>query len=85
MVEFNFTLTSDEGLHARPAGKLVKKALGYAEQIMVVKGSRRADAKRLFSLINLQVGQGEEIVITVEGDNEARVAEDIKDYCISML
>ncbi|MCL2599940.1 MAG: HPr family phosphocarrier protein [Treponema sp.] len=85
MVEFHYTITANEGLHARPAGNLVKKAQGYAEKIMVAKGARKADAKRLFSVINLQVSHGDKIVMTVEGDNETGVAEELKSYCNTML
>ena len=85
MIEFNYMLTTNDGLHARPAGNFVKKAQGYGEKIMVAKGDKTVDAKRLFSVINLQVSQGDEIVITVEGDNEAKVAKELKDYCLDRL
>ena len=85
MVEFTYTLTGDEGLHARPAGHFVKKAQGYKENITVAKGEKKADAKRLFSVVNMQINKGDEITITVEGENEAAVAEDLKNYCASTL
>jgi len=85
MVEFNYVLVGDEGLHARPAGHFVKKAQGYAEKITVTKNGKSTDAKRLFSVINLQINKGDEITITVEGDNEAAVAEEMKSYCASEL
>ena len=83
MVEIKYTLKGSEGLHARPAGFFCKKAQGYAEKITVAKNEKKADAKRLFSVINLQISQGDEVLITVEGENEAKVAEEIKEYCIS--
>jgi phosphocarrier protein len=85
MVEFKYTLVGDEGLHARPAGKFVKKAQSYEEKITVVKNDKTADAKRLFSVINLQINKGDEIVISVEGTNEVTTAEELKDYCSSTL
>ena len=85
MVEFTFTLTGEEGLHARPAGHFVKKAQGYKEKIIIAKGEKKSDAKRLFSVVNMQINKGDEIVITVEGDNEAAVAQELKDYCASAL
>jgi len=85
MVEFKYTLTGNEGLHARPAGNFIKKTQSYAEKISIEKSGKKADAKRLFSVINLQINQGDEIVITVEGDNEAKAAEELKEYCISKL
>jgi len=85
MVEFNYVLVGDEGLHARPAGHFVKKAQGYAEKVTVTKNGKSTDAKRLFSVINLQINKGDEITITVEGGNEAAVAEELKNYCASEL
>jgi len=85
MVEFNYILAGDEGLHARPAGHFVKKAQSYAEKVTVTKNGKSADAKRLFSVINLQINKGDEITIAVEGANEAAVAQEIKDYCVSTL
>ena len=85
MVEIKYTLTGSEGLHARPAGNFTRKAQSYAEKITVAKNEKKADAKRLFSVINLQINQGDEIVITVEGNDEEKVAEEIKDYCVSNL
>jgi phosphocarrier protein len=85
MVEFNYVLAGDEGLHARPAGHFVKKAQSYAEKITVAKNGKKADAKRLFSVINLQINKGDEIIITIEGANETTVAQELKDYCVSTL
>ena len=85
MVEFKYTLTGEEGLHARPAGNFAKKAQTYKEMISVAKNEKKADAKRLFSVINLQINQGDEIVISVEGENEVQTAEELKNYCISTL
>jgi len=85
MVEFNYVLTGDEGLHARPAGHFVKKTQGYPEKITVAKNGKTCDAKRLFSVINLQINKDDEITITVEGNNEALVSEELKNYCASAL
>jgi len=85
MIEFTHVLTGEEGLHARPAGKFVKKTQGYTEKITVSKNGKSVDAKRLFSIINLQMNKGDEITVTVEGANESAVVEDLKDYCISTL
>ena len=85
MVEFKYVLTGDEGLHARPAGFFVKKAQSFTEKITVAKNGKSVDAKRLFSIINLQINKGDEITITVEGENEAATTEELKDYCVSKL
>jgi phosphocarrier protein len=85
MTGFKYTLRGKEGLHARPAGRFAKKAQEYAETITVKKGEKASDAKRLFSLINLQINQGDEIEVTVSGGDEQRVAKELEAYCIASL
>lgn len=76
MQEFKYTVTDAEGLHARPAGLLVKKAAGYQSEVKLEKDGKAVDAKRIFSVMGLAVKQGEQVTITVEGaDEETAVAE----------
>ena len=51
MKEFQYVITDPEGIHARPAGLLVKKAASYASTIMIGKGEKSADAKRIFGVM----------------------------------
>jgi phosphotransferase system HPr (HPr) family protein len=85
MISFKYTLKVEEGLHARPAGRFAKKAQEYAEDIVVKKGDKSSSAKRLFSVINLQARIGDEIEITVSGENEERVAKEMEEYCANSL
>jgi phosphocarrier protein len=85
VINFTYILKGDEGLHARPAGNFVKKAQSYAENIAIAKSGKSVDAKRLFSVINLQINTGDEITITVSGANEAQTAKELEDYCASTL
>ncbi|HAX51308.1 MAG TPA: HPr family phosphocarrier protein, partial [Lachnospiraceae bacterium] len=43
MMEFKYTITDSEGIHARPAGMLVKQAAGYKSDIKITKGEKSAD------------------------------------------
>ena len=74
MKEFTYVITDAEGIHARPAGELVKKAKEYASSISIVKEGKKADAKKLFGLMGLGVKQGMEIMVQVEGDDEEAAA-----------
>ena len=70
MKEFKYVITDPEGIHARPAGILVKQAAGYQSAVKITKGEKSADAKRMFGVIGLGVKTGEAVTITVEGDAE---------------
>lgn len=70
MKSFTYTITDPMGIHARPAGMLVKEASSMAGQITITKGEKSADAKRLLNLMGLGIKCGEEVTVSVQGDNE---------------
>ncbi|MFG6366837.1 MAG: HPr family phosphocarrier protein [Lachnospiraceae bacterium] len=70
MKEFTYVITDKEGIHARPAGELVKLAKSYASSVSVIKEGKKADAKKVFGLMGLGVKQGMEITVQVEGEDE---------------
>lgn len=80
MKEFQYTITDPEGIHARPAGLLVKLASGFASVITVTKEEQAADAKRIFALMGLGAKQGQEITVTVSGSDEEQAATEIEKF-----
>lgn len=70
MKEFTFTITDPQGIHARPAGLLIKEAKKYESKITIAKGARTGDVKKIFAVMALGAKQGEEIKITVDGADE---------------
>lgn len=76
MTTLTYTVTDPLGLHARPAGMLVKKAKELGCKVMLTKGEKTADASKMFAVMGLSVKGGDEIVFTLEGENEAQ-AKDI--------
>ena len=47
MKEFTYTITDPEGIHARPAGELVKAAKAFESAIKLNKEGKSADCKRV--------------------------------------
>ena len=80
MKEFTYVITDKEGIHARPAGELVKLAKEYASSVSVIKDGKKADAKKVFGLMGLGVKNGMEITVQVEGDDEEAACEGIKTF-----
>lgn len=73
MKQFQYTITDPVGIHARPAGLLVKTARGFASAITVEKDGRTAAAK-LMALMGMGIKQGDTVTVTVEGPDEAEAA-----------
>lgn len=68
----------EAGLHARPAGVLVKKAGEFSSKITLEKDGQAIDAKRLLAVLSLGAKQGDELTITVEGSDEEAALEAVK-------
>ena len=74
MKEFKYVITDEVGIHARPAGLLVKEAKGFASIITVSKGDKSAKATALMKLMGMGVKKGDEVTVTVEDDDEEAAA-----------
>jgi phosphocarrier protein HPr len=74
MKTFTYILTDREGIHARPAGLLIKKAAEFPCDIAIKKGDKSADAKRIFAVMSLAAKCGEEITVTCSGEREEEAA-----------
>lgn len=73
---FEYTVQDELGIHARPAGMLVKQAATYQCAIAVVCGEKQADAKKVFRMMALGAKQGQTIRVECDGpDEEAAAAE----------
>lgn len=75
MREVRYTITDPNGIHARPAGTLVKMLKGFDSKVTVFKGDRNTDMKKILSLMGLGIQQGDQILCRIEGlDEEACAA-----------
>lgn len=80
MKEFTYVITDPEGIHARPAGELVKAAKEYASTIKIAKDGKSGDCKKIFGIMGLGVKNGNEVTITVEGEDEEAAFEGIMKF-----
>lgn len=74
MVKFTFVVNDEMGLHARPAGLLVKEAVKCSSKVTLKKGEKTGDAKRIFNVMGLSIKAKEEVEVMVEGENEQEEA-----------
>ena len=74
MKEFQYTVKDACGIHARPAGLLVKTVKGFASTATLEKDGK------LMALMGMGVKQGETITIKVEGDDEEAAAAAIQKF-----
>lgn len=80
MKEFKYVITDPEGIHARPAGELVKMAKSFESSIKLVKDGKAADCKKIFAVMGLGVKKDHEITLQFEGADEESAYEGISRF-----
>lgn len=70
MKEFKYVITDPEGIHARPAGELVKAAKEFSCSIKISKDGKTGDCKKIFGIMGLAVKKDNEVVLTFDGEDE---------------
>ena len=85
MKEFTHVINDPLGLHARPAGQLVKACAGFASTVTITAPTGKADAKRLMAVMRLAAKQGMELTVTVDGADEDKAAAELQAFLAANL
>ena len=89
MKEFKYVITDAEGIHARPAGELVKAAKEFSSKITITKDGKSGDCKKIFGVMALAVkcglDAGESVTVSVEGEDEEAAAAKIEEFMKSNM
>ena len=85
MKEIKHVINDPLGMHARPAGMLVKAVAPFASKITVNAPTGSADAKRLMALMRLAAKQGMELTVTIEGPDEEKAAAELQAFLTANL
>lgn len=80
MKSFTYVINDELGIHARPAGLLVKEAKKYDSKIVLVKDGKSVEATKLMAVMGLAVKCGNTVEITVDGGNEEAAYEGMKAF-----
>ena len=78
-----FKITSDAGLHARPATVLVQTASSFESEVSLEYKGRTVNLKSIMGVMSLGVPTGCEITITAEGSDETEATAAIENKIIS--
>ena len=85
MKEFKYVIQDELGLHARPAGLLVKEAAKFKSKVTLSNGTKTVDAKRIMAVMSLGVKNGVEITMTFDGEDEDEAAAAIEKFLTENL
>lgn len=80
MKTFSYTITDPAGMHARPAGMLVKKAATYASDINVIKDGKKTSAKGILGIMGLAAKKGDNVQVEISGSDEDKAATELEAF-----
>ena len=80
MKEFKYVITDAEGIHARPAGLLVKEAKKFQSECTITKGDKTKKLTQLMMLMSLGVKQGDTVTVSAEGADEDAAVASLKEF-----
>lgn len=75
-----YTIKDEQGIHARPAGELVKIVKAFNCEIKIGKGDKKVDAKKIFGIMGLGVKKDETIEISFNGDDEEEAYQAVSEF-----
>lgn len=72
MISKIVTISAPNGMHARPAGELVKLVKSLAPVKLTITGeSKTVNAASMLSILSLGLKSGSQIVVNADGEGEA--------------
>nr|WP_297284025.1 HPr family phosphocarrier protein [uncultured Agathobaculum sp.] len=80
MKTVQYTIKDELGIHARPAGMLVKEAAQFKSSIKIAGPKKEVDAKRIMGVMSMGVKKGDTVKLTIEGADEAEAAAALQKF-----
>ena len=80
MKELTYVIKDEIGIHARPAGNLVRTLKDTKSKVTIECKGKSADAKKIFSLLSLAAKCGDAIKFIIDGEDEEKVYDDLLKY-----
>lgn len=79
MIERTVTVVPEDGLHARPASKVVEAAGSYDARVTVgPPDGEGIDAASMLGVTSLGVGPGDDVLVTADGPDEAEAVDELE-------
>lgn len=85
MTSQKITITAPNGMHARPAGELVRLAKSFAPaEITLRTAAKQANAASILSVLAMGLKNGTEVEICAEGGDEAAAVKAVAEFIVNI-
>ncbi len=80
MIKRAMTVALPNGLEARPVAELVQIASRYDSSIYIEADSKRVNAKSIMGMMTLDLGSGEAITVSADGQDEEEAMQGVENF-----
>ena len=83
MIKKKFTIKNKLGIHARPAGLLVKTASRYKSSVLISNEGHEVNAKSIMGVLMLGAAFGSDIQLRINGEDENEAMKALEELIIN--
>ncbi|MDL2229567.1 HPr family phosphocarrier protein [Treponema sp. OttesenSCG-928-L16] len=80
MIEKEFVISNEHGLHTRPGNDFVKTAKQFSCAISLIKNGESVDCKSLLKIMKANIVKGDTILLRCDGEDEQEALEALDSY-----
>jgi phosphotransferase system HPr (HPr) family protein len=80
MIEKSIKVRLSDGLEFGPATMFVQVASKYKSRIYVLLDNKKVNAKSIMGMLTLGMVEGENVIITADGEDEAEAIAEIEQF-----
>ncbi len=85
MIKKPVTVKISAGLENRPVAQIVQMASQYESRIYLDSGNKHVNAKSIMGMMTLNITEGENMVISTEGEDEEEAAMQLEGLLIGKI
>lgn len=78
MYEAEVVIMNEQGLHARPASIVARKASKFTSHITLIKDGKEFNAKSIINILSMAASKGDKLRIVAMGNDETKAVEELK-------
>ncbi|WP_088041436.1 HPr family phosphocarrier protein [Bacillus sp. EAC] len=80
MLEKKGRVLLETGIQARPAAQFVQVATRFRSEVLLEYKGKQVNVKSIMGVMSLAVPYGEEVLITVTGDDEVEAMKEVLNF-----
>ena len=80
MIKTPVVVKTEEDFDGRPIALLVQEASQYASTIYIQVGEKHINAKSIMGMMSLNLGEGEEVTVAAEGEDELDAVDGVEKF-----